>query len=271
MPNGPSRRYSLVPTNTAKAGVYTFENAEVALFGCDTDDPIILDAYYSGKNLHDINTRTLFAIDSDSPLWGSGRDAAKIMQFGRYQYGGGLRSIHRQLVLKAPKLNLTLKSLEAADARYWEAHPKIREWDERVSREVETERVLRNEFGRFRVFANNTSAIAREGKNFRIQSACASIINRATISIRKEILERNLKAFLVMQVHDQLVFECPVEEAPEVARLVRSHLEAPFVYKGTDRHLRVGLEWGPNFGDLKEITEIPDRYEEGDDDAENQT
>lgn len=237
-----------------------FENAEVALFGFETEDAIIIEAYEKKLNLHDINARTLFGIDKDSPFWKSARAAAKIMQFGRYQYGGGLGGIHRQLAVKAPGLNLTYAKLKEADERWWKAHPSVKEWAARVEKEVLEKRILRNAFGRVRTFTNNDGAIGREGKNFLIQSACASLINQATLAIRADIKEACYDAKMVMQVHDELVFEASQKDAPAIASIMRERLESPFVYRGKLRNLRVGLAWGLNFGDMVDLEEIPSAF-----------
>lgn len=230
-----------------------FENAEVMLFGAETEDPIILDAYYSGKNIHDINTRTLFAVDKDSPLWGPGRMAAKKMQFGRYQYGSGLRTMFRKILLECPGLNLTFSQLEEADRRWWEAHPSAKAWDERMTALALKDRIVYNEFGRARIFLGNAGDVPRAAKNFRIQSACASIINRATLRILKRRDTEAPHAKMVMQVHDQVIFMAPADEAPVMARVIREELERPFMYKGVERYLRAGMEWGPSYGEFVDL------------------
>ena len=236
-----------------------FENAEVLLFGCETKDKIILDAYYEQKNIHDINTATLFQLTKNDTLWNAGRMAAKKMQFGRYQYGSGLRTMYRKILLECPGLKLTYSALEDADQRWWAAHPGAKAWDERMTAFALEHRVVFNEFGRARIFLGNAGDVPRAAKNFRIQSACASIINRATLRMLARRDVEAPDARMVMQVHDQVIFMAPAAQAPAMARIVREELERPFLYLGIERTLRAGMEWGPSYGEFVELEgPIPD-------------
>ena len=62
-------------------------------------------------------------------------------------------------------------------------------------------------------------------KNFQIQSLAASIMNRSAIAIHKEFKEKNLDAYIMLQIHDEFVVNAPAEIADEVANIVKHHME----------------------------------------------
>lgn len=61
--------------------------------------------------------------------------------------------------------------------------------------------------------------------NFQVQGLAASIVNRAAIAINRKLIRQSFKAKLVMQVHDELVYEVPEEELEEVCQIIRSKME----------------------------------------------
>jgi DNA polymerase-1 len=62
-------------------------------------------------------------------------------------------------------------------------------------------------------------------KNFQIQSLAASIMNRSAIAIHKEFKEKNLDAYIMLQIHDEFVVNSNAEIADEVANIVKHHME----------------------------------------------
>lgn len=246
------RRFFITPDGWSMVSA-DFENAEVALLAYDVDDPELIAIYESGTNIHDANTRTLFGLTPEDPLWKEGRKAAKVFQFGGLSYGGGDREVHRKVVQAAPRLNLTFSAYVEAKQRWMDAHPKYVEWKAQVSREVLEKRIVYNEFGRARIFLDNDKDIIKEAMNFRIQSAGASILNRAIARIQSRIdsATPRLRGFPIMQIHDQLVYECPDSEVETFSRFIREEMTRPFLFKGRNRSLRIELSVGKTFGDLE--------------------
>ena len=61
--------------------------------------------------------------------------------------------------------------------------------------------------------------------NTPIQGTAADIMKIAMINVHKELLERKLKAKIVLQVHDEMMIETPLEEAKEVKKIVKNQME----------------------------------------------
>jgi uracil-DNA glycosylase family 4 len=227
-----------------------YVNLEAQLLAYETLDPVLIDIFESGKNLHDINTRDMFKIDKENSLWSEARKAAKIFFFGGISYGGGDITIYRKCYLAAPKLNLTFADFTKARKSWFDAHPHYVAWKKALTEEVTRERLVKTEFGRIRQFLSNDESIVREALDFKIQSAGASLVNRAMSRIYKEKMSRNMQAFFVLQIHDQLVMECPDSEVESVKEMMVRQLEAPFTYKGFTRHIPVDCSVGKSLAEL---------------------
>ena len=79
-------------------------------------------------------------------------------------------------------------------------------------------------------------------KNFQIQSLAASIMNRSAIAIHKEFKEKNLDAYIELQIHDEFVINCAEEIAEEVAKITKHHMENTI-------QIPTGLVAEPNIAD----------------------
>lgn len=88
----------------------------------------------------------------------------------------------------------------------------------------------------------------RTAINTVIQGSAADLIKRAMIAIHRRLREERLSARMLLQIHDELVFEVPSEELDSLARLVTREmtLACPLAVR-----LRVDIETGPNWGDCQ--------------------
>lgn len=227
-----------------------YVNLEAQLLAYETLDPQLCAVFEKGLNLHDLNTKSMFKIDETSPRWKSARRAAKIFFFGGISYGGGDRTIFEKVWLEAPELNLTFGEFKAAKDSWMADHPSYVQWKAQIAADVMVKRELRTEFGRYRQFLSNDLDIVKEALDFKIQSSGASLVNRAMIRIQRERDRRKLKARFIMQIHDQLVMECPDEEVDTVRDLMVAEMQKPFTYKDKQRSIPVEASVGATFGDL---------------------
>jgi DNA polymerase-1 len=91
---------------------------------------------------------------------------------------------------------------------------------------------VRTFFGRMRPIPdiesrnpNQRGFAERTAVNTPLQGTAADLIKLAMIGLDRKIIERKLKTRMVLQVHDELLFEVPVEETADVAELVRAEME----------------------------------------------
>lgn len=229
-----------------------YSNLEVKVMAYETRDTILIDIVDGGKNMHDVNTRTLFHLEPSDDMWGPARRAAKIFMFGSLAYGGGDNEIYEKVILDVPELKLTFREFVEAKKRYMDSHPEYVTWKENLTTRVQKMRQVSNAFGRVRTFYGNSRDIVKEALNFPIQSAAASIINRATIRIHSRLRQGNYLTRLQAQIHDELRFEVPNDELESVAAIVKEEMERPVDFHGIERRFQVEMEVGPNWSDLEE-------------------
>ena len=92
------------------------------------------------------------------------------------------------------------------------------------------------------------SAAEREAINMPIQGTAADIIKIAMIRISDAMKERELKSRMILQVHDELIFECPRDEADAVRDLCLELMPASLEMKVP---LKVDMKHGPNWAEME--------------------
>jgi len=101
-----------------------------------------------------------------------------------------------------------------------------------------------------RQFLSNDASIVREALDFMIQSAGASLVNRAMIRTYQRIHAEGLRAKFVLQIHDQLVLEAPDDEVERAGSILKSEMERPFRYHGVERVIPAELAVGTSLADV---------------------
>ena len=91
----------------------------------------------------------------------------------------------------------------------------------------------------------------REAINMEIQGSAADLIKVAMLNIVRRLRDKKFKARMLMQIHDELVFEAPPQELPEVAKLVSHEMTTAIKLEVP---LKVDIAAGPNWLDVEEIS-----------------
>jgi DNA polymerase I-like protein with 3'-5' exonuclease and polymerase domains len=159
-------------------------------------------------------------------------------------------------MLKAPALKLTYAEHLAATERLFAAHPSIRTWQDIVKSNVldpksATYRKAIDPFGRVRILYGPSYDIVKQALNTPIQGGASYIINKAMIAIQRWLSTHDVRCKMVLQVHDQLIFDLPSVELPVVFPVVKVAMEAPVVIADVERVFPTDAEVGPSWGTLK--------------------
>lgn len=228
-----------------------YSNLEFAVLTYASLEPEFLKVIEQGLNIHDVNTKILFGIDVGDVKWKPCRAAAKIFMFGGVQYGGNPREIYEKIVLKVPKLGLTFKHFKEARNRYFDTCKTLALYQADLQKQAQQYRRVFDPFGRHRLLYGLPRDIMKEALNFPIQAGASYIINKAMIDMMETKFGKNL----VLQIHDQLIFDVPTSEVPECASVAKRVMETPRVIRGIERVFPVDTEIGFSWGTLSKYKE----------------
>lgn len=181
------------------------------------------DAFEAGQDIHAITASQVFGVPVDGmdPMV---RRRAKAINFGII-YGISAFGLARQLGIARGEAQGFIDA-------YFDKFPEIRAYMERTKEEARTHGFVRTALGRkcftpgIREKNPNLRAFAeRAAINAPIQGGAADILKRAMIALPPALTEAGLKARMLLQVHDELVFEVPEAEAEATATLVKRVME----------------------------------------------
>ena len=137
---------------------------------------------------------------------------------------------------------------------YFNRYSGVKSFVERMEEEARKNGYVRTKYGHVRdVLGINSSnkvekaAAERVAVNTVIQGTAAEIMKSAMIAIDSAIRERNLSSRILLQVHDELIFEVPMDEKDEMEELVRTVMEGA---ASLSVPLRVSIETGASWGDM---------------------
>ena len=138
--------------------------------------------------------------------------------------------------------------------RYFERYSGVAAFIEKTKKQAYENGYVRTAMGHIRYIpeirsANKTirSMAERVAVNTVIQGTAAEIMKKAMIAMAAELKKRNLKSRMLLQVHDELIFEVPEEEIEEMKALVRSCMENAMTLSVP---LKVGLETAARWGEM---------------------
>src|ERR1051326_6686838 len=209
-------------------------------------DPLLLDAFLRGEDIH---TRTASEVFGVGPLMVTPemRRRAKAVNFG-IVYGQTPFGL-------ATSLGIERKEAETYIHRYFELNKGVRRFIDQTIERVRAAGYAETLFGRRRPIPdmnsrnpNARSFAERTAVNTPLQGTAADLIKLAMIKLDRELRERNLRSRMLLQVHDELVFEVPPDEAEELREMVKREMET--VHK-LDVPLVVDTGIGDNWRDAK--------------------
>jgi DNA polymerase-1 len=174
------------------------------------------------------------------------RNRAKAVNFG-IVYGISPFGLAAQLGIPQPQARAYID-------RYFARYVGVQKFIEKTLEETRKTGSARTLFGRIRPIPdlesrnpNQRGFAERTAINTPLQGTAADLIKLAMISIDRKLTERKLKTRMVLQVHDELLFEVPASEKAEIEKLVRAEMEG--VVK-LNVPLVSDLRFGPNWRDL---------------------
>jgi DNA polymerase I len=223
-----------------------YSQIELRVMAHLSKDAVLLEAF---RNDEDIHARTAQEVFGVGPLAQTGehRRASKAINYGII-YGLSPFGLAQQL-------GIPQKEAAQFIAAYFARYSGVKKYLENVIEETRKSGVARTLFGRIRPIPEINSPqvqlrnfAERTALNSPLQGTAADLIKLAMIAIDRRLVKEKLKTKMILQVHDELLFEAPVGESKVVAELVREEMEG--VYK-LAVPLVVDVGVGPNWRDME--------------------
>jgi DNA polymerase-1 len=217
-----------------------YSQIELRLLAHVSEDPNLISAFKSGEDIHSITASKVFGVELKD-VTKDMRRKAKAVNFG-IVYGQSKYGL-------AKSLGISNSEAQEFIDRYFEHYPKIKNYMNKEIEFVTEHGYVETIFGRKRYLANELNSpnyqirefAQRAAINQPLQGTAADLIKMAMIEVEKQLELKNLKTKMIMQVHDELVFEVPISELEEIKVLVKDAMEL-------NQSLRVPLELDINYG-----------------------
>jgi DNA polymerase-1 len=195
-----------------------YQGQEMRILAELTGEPLLIDAFETGKDIHKLAASYMFGKDVEE-ITKPERTRAKTLQFGLV-YGRGA-------VAFAQDMHITEEAAYKMIDKYFSAYPKVKAWMSRQRSRAEQDGYVRTIMGR-KIPLNmdsETKSWKREAINYPIQGTGADMTKMAMAEINDVLPEYSGNASLVAAIHDELLVECPEEDAPTVAKVVVACME----------------------------------------------
>jgi DNA polymerase-1 len=230
-----------------------YSQVELRIVAHMAQDKAMLDAFRADEDIHAATAAAIYGIEL-AQVNKEQRRHAKAINFGLI-YGMSPFGLTRTT-------DLTLAEAEEFVKAYFRQFPGIQSYLANIKNQAAEIGYVETLLGRRRYFPglktqsnqNIRGREEREAINAPIQGTAADILKIAMLKIPSALLHAGLSASMLLQVHDELVFECPVKELTEVASLVQHEMENAFIISIP---LKTEARFGKNWGELQAIREKP--------------
>ena len=200
-----------------------YSQIELRIMAALSGDNDMIEAFRNGKDIHTATAAKIFKEETED-VTSDQRRIAKTANFGII-YGISPFGLSQ-------RLNIPRKEAKELIEEYFLNYPAISEYIERMKVLARENGFVQTIFGRKRYLKDINSRNAtvrgfaeRNAINAPIQGSAADIIKMAMINVAKALKENNLESKMILQVHDELVFDCPVGEVEKVKAIVREQME----------------------------------------------
>lgn len=231
-----------------------YSQVELRLLSHFCGDDALRQAFADDRDIHAAVAAQIFGVP-EKDVTSSMRRMAKTVNFGVI-YGISAFGLGARLEMDKEEAG---KFIDAYFARY----PKVLDYQQNLLKECAKRGYVSTILGRRRMIRGIRSWSSYKGRNqpereainMEIQGSAADLIKVAMLNIYRRLKREGRKARMLLQIHDELVFETPPEELKDVAGLVREEMTAAMSDRLTVP-LKVDVSAGPNWFDVKELQPV---------------
>ncbi len=222
-----------------------YSQIELRILAHFCQDPGLLEAFHTGRDIHNVVAAQIFSVD-ESDVTEEQRRQAKTVNFGVI-YGLSAFGL-------ASRLNISQNAAASFIEAYFANYPGIDTWMTTILEEAKSTGQVKTILGRRRPIqgikattGRHRNLAERTAINTVIQGSAADLIKMAMIQIDQELRILKLESRLILQIHDELVFEVPKTELAQVRELVRRLMNTAL---NLDVPLEVDIAAGQNWLDV---------------------
>ncbi len=243
---GKEIRKAFVPEEGCELLAADYSQIELRVLAHLSEDPALVRAFEKGEDIHTRTAAEIFGTSLEE-VGEESRRIAKAVNFG-IVYGLSAFGLSRQL-------RISPKEAKTFIDQYFELYSKVKQFMEFTIEQVKVRGYSTTLLNRRRYLPDIHSknrqvreATERVAINSPVQGSAADLIKIAMIRLQKYLVKEEFQSRMILQVHDELVFECPVAEKEKVETLVRREMEGVFTLNVP---LVVDMAWGQNWRDAK--------------------
>ncbi|PZU83453.1 MAG: DNA polymerase I [Chryseobacterium sp.] len=206
-----------------------YSQIELRLIAEISGEQNMIEAFQNGEDIHASTAAKLFNIDLNE-VSKTQRSQAKTVNFGII-YGQGAFALAEQTGLSRTEAKKMIDS-------YYETYPRLKEYMAEQVKKAQDLGYVETILGRRRHLKDINSSnfvvkahAERNAVNAPIQGSAADIIKLAMIKIDNELETQKLETKMLLQVHDELLFEAPIDEMETATALIKKEMESAFETK----------------------------------------
>ncbi|MBM4402062.1 MAG: DNA polymerase I, partial [Candidatus Cloacimonetes bacterium] len=241
-------RKAFVAPPGSKLLVADYSQVELRIIAHYSGDSNLITSFEKDQDIHAATAARIFNCFIDEVTLKQ-RQVAKTMNFA-VMYGMSAHGLSDVLEVEY------IKAQKYID-EYFENYPGMKAWLEETVRKAHEQGIVSSLMGRRRLIpelSSNNSRLRWAGErmavNMPIQGTAADLIKLAMVKIEQRAKSKEQRAKMLLQVHDELVFEVPEDEIEEVGKLVKEEMEGAMKLRVP---LKVDLKVGESWGELEEL------------------
>lgn len=243
---GRAIRAAFIPEAGWRLLAADYSQVELRMLAHFSGDPVLCRAFAEGRDIHKVAAANIHGV-LEEEVTPEQRYAAKAVNFGII-YGQTAHGLSQTTDMNRNEAQLFIDT-------YFEEFPRVKDFIQETIERAHELGGMRTMLGRWREIPELKSSkkqlqerAEREAVNTLIQGSAADLIKLAMISLHESIEARRLRARMLLQIHDELVFEAPAEEIDGLADLVRTQMEGALTLNVP---LKVDMGCGLNWLEVK--------------------